>query len=174
MAFLLNKLNIVNSAAENLQRQPHMTSRGFTIVELLIVIVVIGILAAISIVAYNGVTKRANASAAKGNATSVQKVAEAYNADENGGAYPTLAQLTTGTTTVKLPSGVTASATAPTAANGKTTIGYATLGTSPNFTGACIAYWDFNASTPGVAYVYAGAARTGSPTGTTTGSVTCA
>lgn len=33
---------------------------GFTIVELLIVIVVIGILAAITIVAYNGVQKRAN------------------------------------------------------------------------------------------------------------------
>jgi prepilin-type N-terminal cleavage/methylation domain-containing protein len=35
-------------------------SRGFTIVELLIVIVVIGILAAITIVAYNGVQNRAN------------------------------------------------------------------------------------------------------------------
>jgi prepilin-type N-terminal cleavage/methylation domain-containing protein len=34
--------------------------RGFTIVELLIVIVVIGILAAITIVAYNGVQNRAN------------------------------------------------------------------------------------------------------------------
>lgn len=32
---------------------------GFTIVELLIVIVVIGILAAITIVAYNGITQRA-------------------------------------------------------------------------------------------------------------------
>lgn len=34
--------------------------RGFTIVELLIVVVVIGILAAVVIVSYNGVTKRAN------------------------------------------------------------------------------------------------------------------
>lgn len=33
--------------------------RGFTIVELVIVIVVIGILAAITIVSYNGVQKRA-------------------------------------------------------------------------------------------------------------------
>ena len=37
-----------------------MRHRGFTIVELLIVVVVIGILAAITIVAYNGVTSQAN------------------------------------------------------------------------------------------------------------------
>jgi prepilin-type N-terminal cleavage/methylation domain-containing protein len=36
------------------------TNRGFTIVELLIVIVVIGIIAAISLVAYNGIQDRAN------------------------------------------------------------------------------------------------------------------
>lgn len=34
---------------------------GFTIVELLVVIIVIGILAAITIVSYNGVQKRARA-----------------------------------------------------------------------------------------------------------------
>jgi len=38
----------------------HNHSRGFTIVELLIVIVVIAILAAISVVAYNGIQQRAN------------------------------------------------------------------------------------------------------------------
>lgn len=37
-----------------------MVKKGFTIVELLIVIVVIGVLAAISIVAYNGIQTRAN------------------------------------------------------------------------------------------------------------------
>ncbi len=39
---------------------PRQQLRGFTIVELLIVIVVIGILAAITIVAYNGITQRAH------------------------------------------------------------------------------------------------------------------
>jgi prepilin-type N-terminal cleavage/methylation domain-containing protein len=39
--------------------------KGFTIVELLIVIVIIGILAAISIVAYNGITQKARESATK-------------------------------------------------------------------------------------------------------------
>ena len=40
-----------------------MKQRGFTIVELLIVIVVIGVLAAITIVAYNGIQSRARDSA---------------------------------------------------------------------------------------------------------------
>lgn len=39
------------------------TQRGFTIVELLIVIVVIGILASITVVSYNGIQKRAQNSA---------------------------------------------------------------------------------------------------------------
>ena len=61
-------------------------SQGFTIVELLIVVVVIAILAAITIVSYNGITNRANASAAQSSAASVQKKAEAYNAENS--QYP--------------------------------------------------------------------------------------
>jgi type IV pilus assembly protein PilA len=59
---------------------------GFTIVELLIVIVVIAILAAISIVAYNGIQNRGKASAAQSLANSVVKKAEAYNTIKS--AYP--------------------------------------------------------------------------------------
>ncbi|RYF28607.1 MAG: prepilin-type N-terminal cleavage/methylation domain-containing protein, partial [Chloroflexi bacterium] len=40
-----------------------LNNRGFTIVELLIVIVVIGILAAITIVAFNGIQNRGKAAA---------------------------------------------------------------------------------------------------------------
>lgn len=67
--------------------------QGFTIVELLIVIIVIAILAAIVILAYQGVTTRANTSSALSTATLTVKKAEAYNADI--GNYPvTFATLT--------------------------------------------------------------------------------
>lgn len=46
---------------------------GFTIVELLIVIVVIGILAAITIVAYNGIQERARVARANSELTTLSK-----------------------------------------------------------------------------------------------------
>lgn len=60
--------------------------QGFTIVELLIVIVIIGILAAIVIVAYTGVTQQAKDSKYKSNADAIRQVAETINATEGG--YP--------------------------------------------------------------------------------------
>ncbi len=62
--------------------------RGFTIVELLIVVVVIAILAAITIVSYNGITSRANQSAAKASASTVAKKAELFAADSGVNRYP--------------------------------------------------------------------------------------
>ncbi len=50
------------------------TPAGFTIVGLLIVIVVIGILAAITIVAYSGIQSRAHAAQAQATANSVGKL----------------------------------------------------------------------------------------------------
>ncbi|TYL51184.1 type IV pilin protein [Agromyces mariniharenae] len=61
--------------------------RGFTIVELLIVIVVIAILATITVVAYNGIKDRAAASAASSAAQQVAKKVMAY-AITNADSYP--------------------------------------------------------------------------------------
>lgn len=66
--------------------------KGFTIVELLIVVVVIAILAAITIVAYNGIQNRAKNSAAQSAASQAgKKVASA--AVLNAELYPTVAEL---------------------------------------------------------------------------------
>lgn len=59
---------------------------GFTIVELLIVIVVIGILAAITIVAYNGIQQRAKEAERQSDITAVAKALELYYVDN--GRYP--------------------------------------------------------------------------------------
>jgi len=64
---------------------------GFTIVELLIVIVVIAILAAISIVAYKGIQERARASEASAGLTQAKTKLELYKVDES--TYPTTGNL---------------------------------------------------------------------------------
>lgn len=63
-------------------------NRGFTIVELLIVIVVIGILAALVIVTYNGIQQKARDTERKTDIKAVQGHLEAYWADN--AKYPTL------------------------------------------------------------------------------------
>ena len=60
--------------------------KGFTIVELLIVIVVIGILAAIVIVAYNGVQGKSRDTARISKVKSISKAIELYYIDK--GTYP--------------------------------------------------------------------------------------
>ena len=66
--------------------------KGFTLIELLIVIIVIGILAAIGFVAYGNVTKSARDSDRQADASQLAKKAEEYKTEN--GQYPTLAQLT--------------------------------------------------------------------------------
>lgn len=61
-------------------------NKGFTIVELLIVIIVIGILAAIAIVAYNGVTQKSRDTENKSNARQVINAVAAYNSEK--GEWP--------------------------------------------------------------------------------------
>jgi len=139
---------------------------GFTIVELLIVIVVIGILAAITIVAYAGITARANTTRAQTNGANIVKVVEASNADSTTSGYPASAAALvtysgTASAIAKIPAGVSVvagAAGAVTDTNGKTTVQYLPKGT----TGGCVGYWDFSTST--LKFFYAGDAATGTAT----------
>lgn len=63
---------------------------GFTIVELLIVIVVIGILAAIVIVAYNGVLNRANDTTVKNDLENISKQLQLQVANSSNGVGPSI------------------------------------------------------------------------------------
>lgn len=115
-------------------------NQGFTIVELLIVVVVIAILAAITIVSYNGITKQANASAAASLAASVKKKAELFATGGPTNTYPRAFNDISGGAAII---GVTPSRTTgasdswyvtgvsngtPTADNGKKTVQYQTCG----------------------------------------------
>lgn len=66
------------------------TKSGFTIVELLIVIVIIGILAAITIVAYNGIQDRARISSVSSGLSQSAKKLKLYQVD-NPDTYPAAA-----------------------------------------------------------------------------------
>lgn len=66
---------------------------GFTVVELLIVIVVIAILATISVVAYNGIQNREHNTAVQSDLKNIATKIEMYYAEQ--GIYPSTATLET-------------------------------------------------------------------------------
>jgi prepilin-type N-terminal cleavage/methylation domain-containing protein len=163
-------------------------SRGFTIVELLVVIVVIGILATITIVSYTGITQKANSTKALSNAQSVLSVTEVFASAEN--FYPAITDdLITGkraqaTAVTKLASGINLTTGAipatdgtanaePGAVNGASTIWYQYCGATAApantaATGGRIRYWDFvtAAMATNVIYFGTGAAGLGVGAGT--------
>ena len=119
--------------------------KGFTIVELLIVIVVIAILAAISIVAFTGIQQRARDSERASDINNIVKALTAYTADGNDWPVDaaTAKSALVGYSNINIPTTVTNKivATAPTAATASTRYRYLPCGTAPNITGANIAYW---------------------------------
>jgi type IV pilus assembly protein PilA len=131
------------------------TRSGFTIVELLIVVVVIAILAAISIVAYNGIQARARLSAAQINSREVIKKAEAYNSIN--GSYPATATEFNSVEESKI-SGLGIKFLAASTLNSATGVDgiiYQTCTTS-GVQAARVQYYDFVAKTSNNKYYYAG------------------
>lgn len=137
------------------------TQKGFTIVELLIVVVVIAILAAITIVSYNGITARSNAAAGLAAANSASKKANLYYTELS--AYPTAPSQLTGaaTSTTYQLSGVTFAA----ATSSSTAPSVLTFISCGSTIGVKIGYYD-NVNSA-VAYIYTGSATSTNCTGTT-------
>lgn len=135
------------------------TNQGFTIVELLIVIVVIAILAAITIVAYNGIQSRAKSSSAQSTAANIDKKAELYNTDDTAPAgYPATLSALTGaasTTSYYVAANSVTPVTSFSSTSAANSIAYYKCGTNgtatapttaagvTNQTGARIDYYDF-------------------------------
>ena len=153
--------------------------KGFTIVELLIVIVVIAILAAITIVAFNGIQNRAKATSGQNLASQIAKKAEIYNTAES--TYPTFTQLTTNTgagtagnpaeaklddatmvrrTGVGVVSPFGGNAYTTTVSNGNATVAYSNCSGGAPITGGVVLYYNYTTSpaTTIAKYVGTGAA----------------
>jgi prepilin-type N-terminal cleavage/methylation domain-containing protein len=153
-------------------------TKGFTIVELLIVIVVIAVLAAITIAAYNGVQNRSRTSAGAANVNLVIKKAELFNSLYS--VYPSYCMLATNTTNsaTAAPTGAgtgvngcVAGATATSVEARMDNVGMLSSiavdgGTASNGSvvtfrkcttnGIRVGYWDYSLGTPAIAYKNAG------------------
>lgn len=128
---------------------------GFTIVELLIVIVIIGILASITIVSYSGVTQRTNNASAEDAANTVARKLESFKSET--GAYPyDVSSLTSASTAPYYLDPDTVSFTLATSQPATpNTVKFIKCGTTPNTTqaninstnnnikGARIYYWTY-------------------------------
>jgi prepilin-type N-terminal cleavage/methylation domain-containing protein len=80
----ITMLMVHNQSVMNIEKvNQHKHRQGFTIVELLIVIVVIGILATITIVAYNGVQTKAKAIALISGINDVENAFRGLSVDQN-------------------------------------------------------------------------------------------
>ena len=74
---------------------PQRRDRGFTLVELLIVIVILGVLSTVAVFAVRGITNRGDAAACQSDYKTLETAVEAYIAQNTGATSVTEAQLVT-------------------------------------------------------------------------------
>lgn len=83
----MNLSSVMGLASDVPVKKSRSLHRGFTIVELLIVVVVIAILAAITIVAFNGIRARANDSRMRAAASDIEKAMHRFSLEKGQALY---------------------------------------------------------------------------------------
>src|SRR5436305_167370 len=74
----------------------NFAQKGFTLVELLVVISILGILAAVVVFSVSGITDKGQTSACKTDSSEIRTAIAAYQAKNNATDQPTMAQLVSG------------------------------------------------------------------------------
>lgn len=126
----------------------YQSRKGFTIVELLIVIVVIAILAAISLVTYNGFQNRARTTRSQDTGTTVFEQAIAYQVNQS--YYPPTRAAFDTIDVSRLSADVAFVFGSPNATNGQTGVKYeicnGSSGSSARPAGIKVTYYDYTTS----------------------------